>query len=266
MNDNEDGAHVKPKPREKLNAKKEKLDSISTAESSSLQQQQKRESFHQENNDHLTLSIGKNAISISNSSKPDSASNRDETTSTTTTTTASRPAVLKEKSGLFLETIDRLVDARGEVLAKNETVKYLGKPSSSSLHKKSKNKREPREISVVSVPSSPQSKTKRENYAIKVPSLDKNLDELDNNDLEEIAYVVKHHEKKKNSTNNNYFYKDQPIYPNGPLKEFLDSFKDDNFDKFQVEELTHEEQKTKAEVPPVVKPIPKSTVPGKKFK
>ena len=98
-----------------------------------------------------------------------------------------------------------------------KTVKYLG---NSSDNEKSKRfslaaalvNQEKNEVipSSGSAPSSPL-QTKRENFSIKVPGINKkSLKELDKDELEEIAYVIRHHEKNNSRPyKNNYFFNNE---------------------------------------------------------
>jgi hypothetical protein len=241
---------LKPKPRQKLNAKKEKLaDSISESiqmqhETQSINTLLKekpqfkiltKEDFSEKNSistftpvtvDNLESSIDQNSI-VSNKTKTNS---------------------IKKGNGFFLETIDRLVDSNGSIIAKNETVKYLGKASSEKSKRHSLadavSKRDKTEYfsSSGSTPSSP-SKTKRENFSIKLPGINnKSLKELNNEDLEEIAYVIRHHEKGNSRPyKNNYYFNGEEIYPDGPLRKFLDSIKDEDMGKFEIEAVKKKE-------------------------
>lgn len=185
------------------------------------------------------------------------------------------PKKTQKINGFYLETIDRLVDSNGKIIAKNETVKYLG---NSSDNEKSKRfslaaalvNQEKNEVipSSGSAPSSPL-QTKRENFSIKVPGINKkSLKELDKDELEEIAYVIRHHEKNNSRPyKNNYFFNNEEIYPDGPLRNFLDSIKDEDMAKFDIESLKKEkvanevkEKKTKKEEPVLIKEADDSLV------
>jgi hypothetical protein len=172
------------------------------------------------------------------------------------------PKKTQKRNGFYLETIDRLVDSNGKIIAKNETVKYLGTSSDNEKSKRFSlaaaliNQEKDEAIpSSGSAPSSPL-QTKRENFSIKVPGINKkSLKELDKDELEEIAYVIRHHEKNNSRPyKNNYFFNNEEIYPDGPLRNFLDSIKDEDMAKFDIESLKKEkvanevkEKKTKKE-------------------
>lgn len=253
---------VEPKPREKLNAKKEKLkDSISLSSAASPISAAAHKSFTRN-----SILEGKNSllgrISISKKNATESSSDDPNETG---------EKLEDEKGGLYLETIDRLVDSNGEIIAKNETVKYLGK--SASLNDKNrknslessdvksvsnktlakissrKNSLDKKEIYIESKPVIKFESLAVENYAIRLQDSSKNVYELTKSELEEIAYVIKHHEKNS-STSGRYFYKDEEIYPDGPLKDYVND-PTNTSKKFEIEDLNDDELSIKAPTRPL---------------
>ena len=174
---------VKPKPRDKLQAKKVKSDEDSASMCSSVRP-------------NSSISKGSVRNSIASGKTSSESSKKITNTSTIETKSPEETSDFPEPSGeLYLETIDRLVDANGEVIAKNETVKYLGKSASLGSGKTRKNSL----VSLVSSLSKEKSKGKDKDKERKLSS--ESLIKIEPVERKEI-YVETSHVLKKETADN----------------------------------------------------------------
>ena len=145
---------------------------------------------------------------------------------------------------IFLKTTDNLYFSNGDLISKNETVKYLGKASNNSFRRKNTGNSstsrisESNQIRIVEAPCKPDSN--RQDYTLNMTK--KHISDLSRKELDEILNVIEHHEQ--NSPNSDkksrsrYYYNGEELYPNGILKKYSKSnshqnlrhYSDDDYD------------------------------------